>query len=140
MNVTWNNAAEQSSSSPPGGSLTLGPGRSEGSRARSREHRESVHHLRSLECRAPQKILHPLSPTFRGFDANQGIQGRIDPYLFPLVVESQGRHASVAEFEVNLDRPEQQRGDARFGRCLGVLREQERETEVQAIDAGVAAV
>lgn len=109
-------------------------------RARRGEQAEGIHHVGGAQRGAAEQFVGDLAPALAWLGAEQAFQGRVEAHFLALAVEGQRHLATAADFQLQLQRPQQQRHDARAGGAARVAVEQEGEAQVEAVDAGVTLV
>jgi len=107
---------------------------------RGGEQAEGIHHVGGAQRGAAEQFVGDLAPALARLGAEQAFQGRVEAHFLALAVEGQRHLATAADFQLQLQRPQQQRHDARAGGAARVAVEQEGEAQVEAVDAGVALV
>lgn len=104
------------------------------------EQAEGIHHIGGAQRGAAEQFVGDLAPALARLGAEQAFQGRVEAHFLALAVEGQRHLAAAADFQLQLQRPQQQRHDARAGGAARVAVEQEGEAQVEPVDAGVALV
>ncbi len=109
-------------------------------RADRGQHPEGIHHIGGPDRRASQQFVGGAAPALAGLGTQHAFKRRVEPYFLAFAIEGQPDLAARARLQQQRGRPQQQRNDAGARGAARIAAEQERKTQIQPIDAGVALV